>query len=221
MHFLIEPLLTPDQCLHILHDLNSPDADWRPGAESAGWHARNVKKNQQLCPTSSLYCNLKSHIESHLLANPLLQAAAFPRLIHTVLFSRYAAGEGYGSHVDNAWMGNNRSDLSFTLALSDPSDYQGGDLVLESSTGEDTFRLPAGHTLVYPSTMLHRVEPVTAGERLVVVGWIQSRIRHADQRELLFQLDTARRAAFGRNGKDLVFDLITRSYSNLLRRWDD
>jgi PKHD-type hydroxylase len=149
-----------------------------------------------------------------------MQAAAFPRQIHSLLFSRSGVGEGYGRHVDNAWMAGGRSDLSFTLALTDPDGYQGGALVLESPSGEEAFRLPAGHALVYPSTLLHRVEPVTSGERLVAVGWIESRIRHGDQRELLFELDTARRALFERSGKDEVFDLISRSYTNLLRRWE-
>jgi PKHD-type hydroxylase len=93
-------------------------------------------------------------------------------------------------------------------------------LVLESPSGEEAFRLPVGHALVYPSSLLHRVEPVGAGERLVAVGWIESRIRHGDQRELLFELDAARRALFERHGKDEIFDLVSRSYSNLLRRWD-
>ena len=153
-------------------------------------------------------------------AQPLVQAAAFPRRIHGLLFSRSGAGEGYGRHVDNAWMGGGRSDLSFSLFLSEPEAYAGGALVLETPAGEESFRLPAGHALVYPSTLLHRVEPVTAGERLVAVGWIESRIRHADQRELLFELDTARRCLFARHGKDEIFDLVSRSYSNLLRRWD-
>jgi PKHD-type hydroxylase len=155
-----------------------------------------------------------------LTAQPLLQAAAFPRRIHGLLFSRSGAGEGYGRHVDNAWMSGGRSDLSFSLFLSEPEAYAGGALVLEAPGGEESFRLPAGHALVYPSTLLHRVEPVTAGERLVAVGWIESRIRLADQRELLFELDTARRTLFARHGKDEIFDLVSRSYSNLLRRWD-
>ena len=98
--------------------------------------------------------------------------------------------------------------------------FRSGALVLEEGGAERSYRLPAGHAIVYPSTLLHRVEPVSAGQRLVAVGWIESRIRHADQRELLFELDTARRALFERSGKDEVFDLICRSYSNLLRRWD-
>lgn len=117
-------------------------------------------------------------------------------------------------------MAGGRTDLSFTVWLSEPDSYQGGELVLESPSGEEAFRLPAGHALVYSSTLLHRVEPVSRGERMVAVGWIESRIRQADQRELLFELDTARRALFARSGKDDVFDLISRSYSNLLRTWD-
>jgi PKHD-type hydroxylase len=117
-------------------------------------------------------------------------------------------------------MSGGRSDLSFTVFLSEPDAYDGGSLVLEDPSGEESIRLPAGHAIVYPSTLLHRVEPVTRGERLVAVGWMESRIRHRDQRELLFELDTARRLVFERSGKDEVFDLISRSYTNLLRRWD-
>lgn len=153
-------------------------------------------------------------------SHPLVQAAAFPRHIHGILFSRSGVGEGCGRHVDNAWMAGGRSDLSFTIWLSDPSSYEGGALTLETGDGERSYRLPAGHCLVYPSTLLHCVEPVRSGERLVAVGWIESRIRQVDQRELLFELDTARRALFQRSGKDEVFDLVTKSYTNLLRRWE-
>jgi PKHD-type hydroxylase len=220
MRFLLEPLLSPALCARMVNDLSGPEALWRPGAESAGWHARVVKQNQQLQRGSDLEQRLAAELQACLLRHPLLQAAAFPRAVHSILFSRCGPGEGYGRHVDNAWMAGGRSDLSFTLALSDPGDYAGGALVLESPNGEEAFRLPQGHALVYPSTLLHRVEPVSAGERLVAVGWIESRIRHADQRELLFELDTARRALFERSGKDALFDLVSRSYSNLLRRWD-
>jgi PKHD-type hydroxylase len=220
MRFLIEPLLSPAQSARIVDALSTPEAIWCPGAESAGWHARAVKQNQQLQGASDLAQRLATDLQACLMGHPLLQAAAFPRVVHSILFSRCGPGEGYGRHVDNAWMVGGRSDLSFTLALSDPGGYVGGELVLETPAGEEVFRLPQGHALVYPSTLLHRVEPVSAGERLVAVGWIESRIRHADQRELLFELDTARRALFDRNGKDELFDLISRSYSNLLRRWD-
>ena len=220
MRFLLEPLLGELELQELRNALADPAAPWIDGASTAGWHARALKRNQQLDAASELQQRLAQRIETLLTAQPLLQAAAFPRHIHGLLFSRSGVGEGYGRHVDNAWMRGGRSDLSFTLFLSEPEAYAGGALVLETPGGEESFRLPAGHALVYPSTLLHRVEPVTAGERLVAVGWIESRIRQAEQRELLFELDTARRALFERHGKDEIFDLISRSYSNLLRRWD-
>lgn len=200
--------------------LLAEEAPWRPGAQTAGWHARTVKHNRQLDRDTPLQRALAEELSGLLAAHPLVQAMAFPRHIHGILFSRSGAGEGYGRHVDNAWMAGGRSDLSFTLFLSDPADYEGGDLVLETSCGEQSLRLPAGHACLYPSTLLHRVEPVRQGERLVAVGWIESRIRQQEQRELLFDLDTARRALFQRSGKDEVFDLLCRSYANLLRRWE-
>ena len=220
MRFLLEPLLAADELRELVSVLQDPAAPWIDGASTAGWHARDLKRNHQLDGASPLHQQLSARLEAVLTAQPLVQAAAFPRRIHGLLFSRSGAGEGYGRHVDNAWMGGGRSDLSFSLFLSEPETYAGGALVLETPAGEESFRLPAGHALVYPSTLLHRVEPVTAGERLVAVGWIESRIRHADQRELLFELDTARRTLFARHGKDEIFDLISRSYSNLLRCWD-
>jgi PKHD-type hydroxylase len=220
MRFLLEPLLAADELQELVRVLQDPAAPWIDGASSAGWHARDLKRNHQLDGDSPLHQQLSARLEAVLTAQPLVQAAAFPRRIHGLLFSRSGAGEGYGRHVDNAWMRGGRSDLSFSLFLSEPEAYAGGALVLETPAGEESFRLPAGHALVYPSTLLHRVEPVTAGERLVAVGWIESRIRHADQRELLFELDTARRCLFARHGKDEIFDLVSRSYSNLLRRWD-
>ena len=220
MRFQLEPLLEPQALAALQAALGDPQAPWIDGATTAGWHARGLKRNHQLDGSSELHRRLAAQLEVCLAAQPLLQAAAFPRRIHSVLFSRSGCGEGYGRHVDNAWMAAGRSDLSFTVFLSEPDAYAGGDLVLETPNGEEAFRLPAGHAVVYPSTQLHWVEPVTAGERLVAVGWIESRIRHADQRELLFELDTARRALFERHGKDEIFDLISRSYSNLLRRCD-
>ena len=220
MRFLLEPLLAEEDLRDLVGALQDPAAPWIDGSSTAGWHARGLKRNQQLDGATALHQQLAARLENLLTTQPLLQAAAFPRRIHGLLFSRSGVGEGYGRHVDNAWMRGGRSDLSFTVSLSEPESYGGGDLVLESPGGEESFRLQAGHALVYPSTLLHRVEPVTAGERLVAVGWIESRIRHADQRELLFELDTARRSLFARHGKDEIFDLVSRSYSNLLRRWD-
>ncbi len=221
MRFRLEPLLSSGQVEELRQALVAEDAPWRDGAETAGWHARAVKNNRQLEPTSALHQRLASALIGHLLQHPLLQAAALPVQLHNLRFSRCGVGEGYGRHVDNAYMAGGRSDLSFTVFLSDPDSYGGGELVLEDPGGEEAIRLPAGHALVYPSSLLHRVETVTAGERLVAVGWIQSRIRSSEQRELLFELDTARRALFHERGKEEIFDLITRSYTNLLRLWGE
>lgn len=220
MSFQLEGLLNAEELASWIGRLQAAEGLWRSGAETAGWHARAVKHNRQLDRQAPLHQELAAVLESRLAAHPLLQAAAFPRRIHGVLFSRCGPGEGYGRHVDNAWMAGGRSDLSFTLFLSDPDACSGGELVLESDLAEERLKLPAGGVVVYPSTMLHRVEPVRSGERLVAVGWIESRIRQQEQRQLLFDLDTARRTLFQRSGKDETFDLISRSYSNLLRRWD-
>ena len=220
MQFVIESLFNQEQVATIVEQLQSNQEDWRAGAETAGWHARAVKNNHQLDRSSALHQQLATAVQQQLRAHPLVQAATFPRQIHGILFSRTGIGEGYGRHVDNAWMPDGRSDLSFTIWLSEPTSYVGGDLTLETGDGERSYRLPAGHCLVYPSTLLHCVKPVRSGRRLVAVGWIESRIRQAEQRELLFELDTARRALFARSGKDEIFDLITKSYTNLLRRWE-
>ncbi len=111
--------------------------------------------------------------------------------------------------------------MSFTLFLSDPADYDGGELVIETSGGEEAVKLPAGSLFLYPATHLHRVEPVTRGERLVCVGWARSYLRSAEQRELLFDLDRTRRALFAKDGKTEAFDVLSKSLANLLRMWAD
>lgn len=221
MRFRLEPLLTPSQVREICRELLAEDAPWQPGETTAGWVARGVKHNRQLERASDLHRRLAGSVEAALQEHPLVQTAALPLRFHGLLFSRSGPGEGYGRHVDNAYMAAGRSDISFTLFLSEPEAYQGGSLRLESPAGEEEIRLPAGHAIFYPSTLLHRVEPVRQGERLAAVGWVQSRIRSGERRELLFELDTARRALFRQEGKSEVFDLLCRCYSNLLREWGE
>lgn len=221
MRLILDSLLSSAEALHWRDRLLAADTAWEPGRQTAGWHARAVKHNRQLAPESPDCGPLTELVQERLGADPLLQAAALPVAIHSLRVSRCGPGEGYGRHVDNAFMACGRSDLSFTLFLSQPGDYDGGALVLETPTGEERWRLPAGQALLYPSTLLHRVEPVERGERLVVVGWLQSRVRDAGQRELLFELDTARRTLFQEQGKSEVFDLLCRCYANLLRQWGE
>jgi len=127
----------------------------------------------------------------------------------------------YGSHVDNALMNGHRTDLSFTLFLSTPSGYEGGELVMEDSSGERAWKPEAGGLLLYPSTTLHRVAEVTRGARLAVVGWIESRVRSAERREILFDLEAAMSGEFDANGKTEQYDRLSKSFNNLLRHWLD
>jgi PKHD-type hydroxylase len=196
-------------------------AEFQDGKATAGWHARLVKNNLQTRRGDPALEALRDRIRTALLQHPVLQLAARPKALTPLILSRYEAGMTYGSHVDDALMAGLRSDLSFTLFLAAPDDYEGGELVMEDSTGEQPFKLPAGSLLLYPSNTLHRVAEVTRGTRLAAVGWIRSYVREPAQRELLFELDTARQRLFDRHGKTPEFDLLTKTAANLLRMWAD
>lgn len=215
MRFTIPNLLSPED-LSSLHE-TLKTIDLIDGQTTAGWHAKAVKKNQQLNPTQA--APLLEDIRKTLLEHPLFQAAVRPKKIHTLRFNHYSQGMTYGRHTDNALMNGARSDLSFTLFLSDPNTYEGGELIVEGLDSEQAYKLPAGNALIYPSGSLHRVDPVTQGDRWAVIGWVQSQIRDNSQREILFELDTARRSLFKKHGKTNEFDLITKSLNNLVRRW--
>ena len=222
MIFTIDRVLSPDEIAEIRQVLEQ--AEFVDGKLTAGWHAKLVKNNQQLKAGTSQN-ELKVKIRRALNKNSLFQTAIRPRTIHSLLFSRYDSGMSYDTHVDNALMGGNsglyRSDVSFTLFLNSPQDYQGGELTIEGVQEEQSYKLEAGSAIVYPSTTLHRVNPVTQGRRLVIVGWVQSIIRDAGDREILFDLETARRTVFAKSGKTPEFDLISKSIANLLRKWAD
>lgn len=189
------------------------------GRATAGFAAREVKDNRQ---ADSLDRNVKAIQQmtgDRIAANELFALAARPKQITPVVFSKYEPGMRYGSHVDDALMRGMRSDVSFTLFLSPMESYEGGELVIETASGEDAIKLEAGYMVVYPATTLHRVNEVTRGERLAAVGWVRSFIRDAAKRELLFDLDTARKRLFARDGKSEDYDLLSKSSANLLRMW--
>lgn len=222
MMLTIPNVLTSEELNSVVSSLDA--SDFVDGKTTAGWHAKLVKQNTQLKNEASYSQDLKEIIKTALRRNPLFQIAVQPRLIHSMLFSRYESGMSYGSHIDNALMGGQdfwRSDVSLTLFLSSPSSYGGGELVIEGVEGETTFKLEAGSAIVYPSSTLHRVNPVTEGVRLVAVAWVQSLVRDPHKREILFDLDVARRALFEKQGKTTEFDLISKSHANLLRQWAD
>lgn len=215
MRFKIPDLLSSEERKEIVSVLQA--AEFVDGKLTAGWYAKQVKHNQQLKTADAKA--FKEQIKSALQKHPLFQSAVRPRYIHTVLLSRYEPGMSYGTHADNAMMGQYRSDVSFTLFLNEPDNYSGGELVVQGADEEQAYKLPAGTALIYPSSALHRVNEVTSGTRFVAVGWVQSLVRDPAQREVLFDLDTARRSIFAQQGKTVEFDLISKSISNLLRRW--
>jgi PKHD-type hydroxylase len=222
MIFSIENILTPEELKYLVDTL--AQATFVEGKLTAGWGAKLVKNNLQLEKHAKEAAEFREIVETALQRNTILQMAVQPKYIHSVLFSRYEVGMSYGTHVDNAFMAKEqflRSDVSFTLFLNPLSSYAGGDLVVETLDGERSYKLDAGSILVYPSSTLHRVEPVTEGVRLVVVGWIQSLVRDQSQREILFDLDTVRRSIFSKEGKTAEFDLLSKTYANLLRKWGE
>lgn len=188
------------------------------GATTAGRFVRQVKANDQAAATPARDAIL-TRVEQALAANPLFRSAARPRALTRLILSRYREGQTYGLHVDDALMQGLRTDLSFTLFLSDPETYDGGALIIEDPFESRAIKLSAGDMILYPATTLHQVEPVTRGERLAVVGWVQSLIRDAAQREILFDLDQSVEATFAAEGKSPQFDRLAKTRSNLLRMW--
>ena len=192
-------------------------AQFADGRETAGFAARLVKNNLQAADRRLE--TLRELVAERILGNELFRLAVRPKALTPIMFSRYDPGMQYGSHVDDALMDGMRTDVSFTLFLSEPESYDGVELVSESAAGEDAVKLPSGALVAYPSTSLHHVAAVTRGARHAAVGWARSFIRDPARRELLFDLDTARRQMFARDGKTAEFDLIAKSTANLLRMW--
>ena len=188
------------------------------GRVSAGWSARGVKNNKQADDNAALSA-LREMLLERLLQNATFSFAARPKRIIGPLFSRYRAGNTYGEHIDEPIMDGVRSDVSFTLFLSPPENYIGGELVIVTTAGEDAIKLPAGCAFVYPATTLHKVMPVTDGERLAAVGWVRSYIRSVEHREILFDLEMARREMFERHGRSAAFERVSKSAANLMRLW--
>jgi len=216
-------VLTDEDLKLISSQLES--ANFVDGKVTAGWHARLVKHNTQLPKDAPVLKEVRSHITAAIQRHPVFQMAARPKRIHPLLISRYEAGMAYGTHTDDALMRSQnqvmRSDVSFTLFLNSPADYEGGELVIDSTQGEQDYKLPAGSMIVYPSSTLHRVETVTAGQRLAAVSWVQSLVRDPSDREILFDLDTVRQAIFATSGKTREFDLLSKTSANLLRKWSE
>ena len=202
--------------------------DWRDGNATSGPQSALAKRNCQL-PEDSVEAREAGRIILEALGrSPLFIAAALPLKIFPPLFNRYQGGEAFGTHVDNAVRIHRssefrvRTDLSATLFLEDPGAYEGGELVVEDNLGVHSARLPAGHLLLYPSSSLHRVEPVTRGARIASFFWIQSMVRDDSARTILFDLDQSIQSVAEEKGQgDPNVVRLTGIYHNLLRHWAD
>ena len=202
--------------------------EWADGNATSGEQSALAKRNRQLPEGSSAAREAGGIVLDALAASALFVAAALPLKVFPPLFNAYAGGEAFGMHVDNAVRirrGSDfriRSDLSATLFLSDPDSYDGGELVIQDQFGPQSIKLPAGHMVLYPASSLHRVAPVTRGERVASFFWIQSMVRDDGERRLLFELDRGVQAAAGAMGQgDAGVVALTGVYHNLLRRWAD
>lgn len=199
------------------------EATFEDGRATAGGNAAKVKRNEQVSDDPKnrepRLLEMQDLVVDALWDNDLFMSAAQPKDLVSPLFSRYTPGMAYGAHMDNAVMSGMRIDLALTLFLSDPADYDGGELVADFSTGTREVKLPAGSAVLYPATTLHRVAEVTRGVRLAAVTWIRSMVRDGASRELLYDLRTAHHRLSAQIGKTAEVDLLSKCHTNLLRRW--
>lgn len=204
-------------------------AQWTDGRETVGPQGAQVKRNQQLGEASTLRRELGNEVLSALAKSQLYHSAVLPQRTLPPRFNRYHDGGQYGFHVDGAVMAlaatpaqpaaNLRTDVSCTLFLCEPDEYDGGELVVSDTYGEHEVKLPAGDLIVYPSSSLHRVTPVTRGARLAAFFWVQSLVRDDAQRQLLFELDASIQALTQSDADRGAVLQLTNVYHNLLRRW--
>jgi PKHD-type hydroxylase len=216
-------VLSPEEAAAMAARLEA--AEWADGRVTAGYQSALAKKNRQLPEDEPVARALGQEVLAALGRSLLFQSAALPNAIFPPLFNRYDVGDRFGTHVDNAIREARdgrriRTDLSATLFLSPPESYDGGELVIEDGHGSRAFRLPAGQLLLYPSTTLHSVTPVTRGTRLASFFWVQSLVADAGRRAILFDMDIAIQSLRPRVGDaDPALVALTGAYHNLLRQW--
>lgn len=224
MLLCIPDILNPDEVAALRARLDT--AEWQDGRHTAGAQSAEIKRNAQIPLNSPILPDVQARVIRALTANPLWVSAVLPLHILPPMFNRYEGGQTFGTHVDNAIRvipGEGRqirTDVSCTLFLSNPDEYDGGELLVEGQYGAQSVKLPAGHCVVYPSTSLHQVTPVTRGARVSSFFWVQSMLRDDARREMLFDLDQTIQnlsAQLGMNGPDVL--RLTGIYHNLIRQW--
>ena len=217
MNYLTSQLLIKEELENIDVDLKNHNNNWEDGKKTAGSYASKVKNNLQLNRNSEMSKKYADFIKRKILSNQLIKSFALPKLIHGIMFTKSQKNMHYGRHVDNPFMSSGRSDLSFTISLTDKDLYDGGELIIETINSEHKFKLNAGEISIYPSTHLHSVEEIKGGERIVCVGWIESYVKSIEEREYLFDLDAGAKGLLAKYGRSDELDLVFKSYSNLLR----
>jgi PKHD-type hydroxylase len=220
----IPNVLTPEQVARCREVMTK--AAWIDGNVTAGHQSGKVKHNLQLPEDSPEARELGDMVLQALARSPLFFSAALPKQVFPPLFNRYDAGMTFGPHVDNAirehYSGVRvRTDISSTLFISEPEDYDGGELIVEDTYGNHAVKLPAGDMIVYPATSLHQVTPVTRGARLASFFWVQSLVRSDTQRALLFDMDTAIQRLNATQADDTARRSLVGCYHNLLRTWSE
>ena len=200
-------------------------ATFREGAATAGSEARRVKNNHEMFISEIETQRLNNLVMGKLVRNPDYIAAAFAARIAAPIYAKYTPGMYYGNHVDDPVMGppgqRYRSDISITIFLNDPEDYEGGELVITTTFGEQKIKLAAGDAVLYPSSSTHRVAEVTKGERIVAVTWLQSTVREPAKREILYNLAKAREGLIESAPGSDELELLSNSYVNLVRMWTE
>jgi PKHD-type hydroxylase len=192
------------------------------GSKTASLSAQSVKNNLQIDLSDQLTLpDLQKIIKSALDSSPLFQIAAMPKEIYPIVFSKYSSGMTYGWHVDSPLMGRPqiRTDLAMTIFLSDPNSYEGGELLIQGSQGITAFKPNKGDAILYPCEYLHCVNPINSGERRAAVTWIQSQVRSAEKRQILFNLNQVHGSLYQKNSNSEEANLLLQTYSNLLRMW--
>ena len=210
--------------LAVVRDLLSR-GNFIDGKLSAGDEASRVKNNQELSASDELMMPLNNLVMGKLIKHPTYLAAAFPLKIAAPFYAKYGKGMTYGNHVDDPIMGpigqRYRTDLSITVFLNEPEDYEGGELVVVTPFGEQKAKLEAGSAIMYPSGSTHRVAEVTSGERIVAVTWLQSMVKDPARRELLYKLSQARDILIDKSNGNEETELVSNTYINLVRMWSD
>ncbi len=208
-------LLNNEECEKLLGKLC--DAEWIDGKTTAGSQAQTGKINEQVQQSSPLKAEIHAYVQKAMWAHPAIKSFCLPRKLHRFLISKTCVGGGYESHVDNAYMSSGRSDLSFTLCLSDHKQFKGGSLQVDTVMDSVDLELEQGEIVIYPSTSMHRVNTVTEGVRIACVGWIESYLKNEIDRVTLFQLDSGAKGLLAKHGRSEELDLIFLAYTNLLR----